>query len=314
MGNTYAPLHGLNDLRLFGNNVSYNSVDVTEEGGWGPVRTFQVASSEVRSGDRVTIEPGNFCRRCDQCLAGKYNVCPQSSFHANVALYPGCIGRYFQYPGHLVHRLPDAVSDEEGAVVEPLSVAVHACRRAGVTAGTTLLVTGGGCIGLLCLAAAKAFGATNILVTDIKASSLAMAKKMGADHTLLVASGDAQSQAGQVRQLMGCMPDVTLECSGTQAGLCLGIYATKSRGKVVQVGLSGATVTVPLVHAGVREVDVLGVYRFVQCFPITISLLAKKKVDVKPLITHRFEFDEYKKAFEMFRSGEDGAIKCMISC
>ncbi|KAG0715124.1 putative D-xylulose reductase A [Chionoecetes opilio] len=121
--------------------------------------------THLNIGDRVTIEPGNFCRRCDQCLAGKYNVCPQSSFHANVALYPGCIGRYFQYPGHLVHRLPDAVSDEEGAVVEPLSVAVHACRRAGVTAGTTLLVTGGGCIGLLCLAAAKAFGATNILVT-----------------------------------------------------------------------------------------------------------------------------------------------------
>lgn len=158
-------------------------------------------------------------------------------------------------------RLPDSVSDEEGAIVEPLAVAVHACRRAGVWAGNTMLVTGAGPIGLLCLVVAKALGATNILVTgkfssrlqtmqhqiwsinrdsrdfcftsnhdlsfpDIRESRLELAKKMGADHTMLVTSGDAQSQAQQVRQVMGCMPDITMECSGTQPGLSLAIYVS----------------------------------------------------------------------------------------
>lgn len=347
MENTFAVLHGINDLRLethpipevgddevlmrikkvglCGTDMSMvykgkiGDLPVTYPAGVGHEATGVVTKcgksvTHLKIGDRVTTEFGSFCRNCDMCLSGKYNVCPKSSFHADVTIYPGCIARYFKYKASLVFKLPDTVSDEEGAMVEPLAVAVHACRRTKVWGGCSVLVTGGGPIGLLCLVTAKAMGATNICVTDIKESRLTMAKRMGADHTLLVASGDAQSQAKQVQQLMGTMPDITMECSGTQAGIILGIYATKSRGKVAQVGLSGPEVTIPLVHAGVREVDILGVYRYLNSFPIAIELLAKKLVDVMPLVTHRFEFEEFKRAFEMFRSGEDGAVKCMISC
>ncbi|XP_045112736.1 sorbitol dehydrogenase-like [Portunus trituberculatus] len=347
MENTYVVLHGLKDLRLetkpippladddvlvrikkvglCGTDLSMvykgKTADLKVEYPTGVGHEVSGVVSQcgknvthVKIGDRVTIEPGSFCRQCDLCLAGKYNVCPKSSFHTDVALYPGCLARYFKYKAHLIHKLPDSVSDEEGAVVEPLAVAVHACRRAEVWTGCSMLVTGAGPIGLLCLVTAKAFGATNILVTDIKESRLAIAKQMGANHTLLATSGDAQSQAQQVQQMMGCQPDITMECSGTKAGLTLGIYATKSRGKLVQVGLSGPEVTIPLVHAGVREVDIIGVYRYLNCFPIAIDLLAKKLVDVKPLITHRFNFEEFQKAFDMFHSAEDGAVKCMISC
>ncbi|XP_063865260.1 sorbitol dehydrogenase-like isoform X1 [Scylla paramamosain] len=270
--------------------------------------------THVKPGDRVTIEPGTFCRTCELCLTGKHNVCANSSFHGSPRFYPGCLARYYKHKALFVFRLPDSISDEEGAVVEPLAVAVHACRRAEVWAGCRMLVTGAGPIGLLCLSVAKALGATNILITDIKDSRLAMAKRMGADHTLLVTSEDTQCQVQQVQQIMGCQPDITMECSGTKAGLSLGIYVTKSGGKLVQVGVGAPEVTVPLVHAAVREVDILGVYRYVNCFPIAIDLLAKKLVDVKPLITHRFNFEEFQKAFDMFRSAEDGAIKCMISC
>ncbi|XP_050722858.1 sorbitol dehydrogenase-like [Eriocheir sinensis] len=347
MDNTFPVLHGVKDLRLethpipelrddqvlirmskvglCGTDISMvykgrtADLDVTFPTGVGHEASGVVSKcgkdvTHVKPGDRVTIEPGSFCRTCDHCLSGRYNVCDKSSFHASVAMYPGCLARYFVYQGHLTYKLPDSISDEEGAIVEPLAVAVHACRRAGVWAGQSMLVTGAGPIGLLCLVVAKALGATNTLVTDIKESRLELAKKMGADHTLLVGSGTSQSQAKQVHQMMGCEPDVTMECSGSQAGISLAIYATKSRGKVMQVGLSGPEVTVPLVHAGVREVDIMGVFRYLNTYPIAIDLLAKKLVDVNPLITHRFKFEEFQKAFDMFYKGEDGAVKCMISC
>ncbi|XP_050709706.1 sorbitol dehydrogenase-like [Eriocheir sinensis] len=268
--------------------------------------------THVKPGDRVTVENGSSCRGCDLCLSGKYNVCEKSSFHGSVPMPQGCLAHYFIYKGHLTFKLPDSVSDEEGAVVEPLAVCMPAV--APVWAGHSMLITGAGPIGLLCLIVAKALGATNILVTDIKENRLELAKKTGADHTLLVRSGTPQSQAKQVHQMMGCEPNVTMECSGSQAGISLAIYATKSRGKVMLVGVSGHEVTVPLVHAGVREVDIMGVYRYLNCYPIAIDLLAKKLVDVNPLITHRFKLEEFQKAFDMFHAGQDGAVKCMISC
>lgn len=271
--------------------------------------------TNVKPGDRVAIQPGGWCRKCAMCLSDKFNLCDSGSFHNSLgALKLGCVARYIKYKGHLALKMPDSLSDEEGAMVEPLAVAVHACQRACVWAGCSVMITGAGAIGLLSLLTCKALGATNILVTDIKEGRLAMAKKMGANHTLLVTSGDVKSQAQQVRQVMGCMPDITIECSATQSGLSLGIYATKSGGKLAQVGLSGDCVSIPLGHAGVREIDIIGVYRYGNCFPIAMDLIANKLVDVMPLITHRFEFEDFQKAFDTAHTGADGAIKCMISC
>ncbi|MPC07743.1 Sorbitol dehydrogenase [Portunus trituberculatus] len=313
MDNTVVTLHGVNDLRM--EKLPVPEVDRDEV----LIRVTKVGLCgsdlcSVYKGTHGDLKIGLPCGMGHEA-AGVVTKCGQDVTHVK--------------PESAHRRLPDSVSDEEGAVVEPLAVAVHACRRAVVWAGCNVLVTGAGPIGLLCLSVAKALGATNILITgkesghlpatantssDIKESRLTMAKQMGADHTLLATSGDAQSQAQQVQQIMGCQPDITMECSGTKAGLTLGIYVTKSGGKLVQVGVGPSEVTVPLTHAAVREVDILGVYRYVNCFPIAIDLLAKKLVDVKPLITHRFNFEEFQKAFDMFHSAEDGAVKCMISC
>ncbi|XP_071551712.1 sorbitol dehydrogenase-like [Panulirus ornatus] len=270
------------------------------------------AVKKLKSGDRVAIEPGGPCRKCDLCVSGKYNICNIASFHNNGMLYPGCLGHYYVHNADLCFKLPDNVSDEEGALIEPLAVTIHASRKSGVKLGSSVLICGAGPIGLLSLLTAKAMGATNILVTDIKENRLKTATKMGANHTLLVDDSDPKNLAKRVEELMGCMPEITLECSGSQSAISLGIYATKSGGVLMAVGVGPTEMTLPITHALVREVEIKGVYRYINCYPLAIDMIAKGLIDVGPLITHSFKFEDFQKAFEMFHTGEDGAIKCMI--
>lgn len=268
----------------------------------------------LKIGDRVAIEPGGPCRLCNFCKSGKYNNCPEVCFHAAPSPTPGCLARYFKHTADLCFKLPEDVSQEEGAIIEPLAVGVHACRRAKVTLGSSVLICGAGPVGLVCLLSAKAMGATSILITDIKVNRLQTAKLMGADYTLLVKDETPEVLAKKVAQVMGCMPEITLECSGVEDSIRTGIFGTRSGGVLMMVGIGAAEVKLPIVNAAVREVDIMGVYRYINCYPIAIDMIAKGLIDVKPLITHRFKFNEYKKAFETFKNGSDGAIKCIISC
>lgn len=280
----------------------------------GVVTKCGSAVTNLKPGDRVAIEPGNPCFKCEFCRSGHYNNCVLASFHMSAVPNPGMMATYFKHRADFCFKLPDNVSQEEGALIEPFAVAVHACRRARVSAGHSVLICGAGPIGLMCLQAAKAMGASNILVTDIRADRLETAKKMGANLTMVTKGTDAQQEANRVEELMGCMPQVTLECSGAETAFRTAIFATRACGVVVMVGLPSRDLTLPIVNAGAREVDIIGVFRYLNCYPIAIELIDKGLVDLKPLITHRFKFEEFKKAFEFFRHGTDGAIKCIVSC
>ncbi|XP_068210844.1 sorbitol dehydrogenase-like [Palaemon carinicauda] len=268
----------------------------------------------LQPGDRVAIEPGGPCRICDLCTSGKYNICQAACFHGKPSTGPACLAKYFKHQADLCFKLPDDVSQEEGAIIEPLAVGIHACRRANVTLGSSVLICGAGPIGLVNLLSAKAMGATNILVTDIRESRLEIAKSMGAKHIMIVKEEDPQILAKKVEEIMGCMPESTLECTGVESSISTAIYATRSGGVIILVGIGGSKVTLPIVNAAVREVDIRGVYRYTNCYPTAIDMISNGLIDVKPLVTHRFRFDEYNKAFETFRDGADGAIKCIISC
>ncbi|XP_047496336.1 sorbitol dehydrogenase-like [Penaeus chinensis] len=280
----------------------------------GVVTKCGSAVTSLKPGDRVAVEPGDPCGKCEFCRSGHYNNCVTAGFHSSPVPNPGCLALYFVHRADFCFKLPDNVTQEEGALIEPFAVAIHACRRARITAGTTVLVCGAGPLGLLSLLAARAMGATSILVTDVRPERLETARKMGANYTMLAGSADPQKEAKRIEELMGCMPEVTLECTGVEIAFQTAIYATRSCGAVLMVGLPSADLKLPIVHASLREVDILGVFRYLNCYPIAIDLISKGVVDVKPLITHRFKFDEFQKAFEFFRNGTDGAIKCMISC
>jgi L-iditol 2-dehydrogenase len=285
--------------------------------------------AELVIGDRVAIEPGVPCRACVDCKSGRYNLCSGMQFHATPP-YDGSLCGSIVHPLDFLYKLPANVSLEEGAMLEPLSVAVHACSRAGVTAGSRVLVCGAGPIGLVSLLTAKALGARGVCVTDVRSDRLAVAKQLGAAEVIDVtamgadesvhsvlesrsrAGNDAAAGAG-TRDPGACWPvDVSIEASGAPASIRAAIAATRPGGVVVLVGLGPAMVEVPLVSAAVREVDLRGVFRYANCYPKALALISSGAVDVKPLITHRFALSDVVRAFETSRDMTDGAIKVML--
>jgi len=269
----------------------------------------------LEAGDRVAIEPGVPCRRCNYCKTGVYNLCLDMKFCATPPIH-GNLCRFYTHAADFCYKLPPHMSLEEGALMEPLAVGVHACRRAGVSLGKKVLICGAGPIGLVNLLTAKAMGASEIIITDIAQNRLDVAKSIGATHTYLVKIGsDAETMAKDIENLLGGeKPDITIECSGVESSVRFGIFSTKSGGMLVLVGLGAPEIKMPIVNAAVREVDIRGIFRYANCYPTAIAMVASGRVDVKPLITHRFSLEETLQAFETAKTGAGGAIKVMIKC
>ncbi|WAQ99441.1 DHSO-like protein [Mya arenaria] len=193
----------------------------------------------------------------------------------------------------IVSKIGDGVTSlkiEEGALLEPLSVGVHACKRAGVTLGTKVLICG----------------------ADLDEKRLAMAKEMGADHVVKITSKDPKEMADKIVETFGERPDVTIECSGAPPSTRTAILSTRSGGCVVLVGMGPSSVELPVMDAAVREVDIRGIFRYVNCYPTALNMVASGSVNVKPLITHRFKLEQTMDAFETTLRGD--GIKVMIEC
>ncbi|KAM8877311.1 sorbitol dehydrogenase [Synchiropus picturatus] len=277
-------------------------------------RVVKVGSSvtHLKVGDRVAIEPGVPRDLDEHCKNGRYNLSP-SIFFCATPPDDGNLCRFYTHSANFCYKLPDNVTFEEGALIEPLSVGIHACRRAGVTLGSTVLVCGAGPIGLVSLLVAKAMGAAKVVISDLFPERLAVAKELGADFLLEVRREDAPQQlAKRVEELLGAPPNITIECSGAESCIQTAIYATRSGGVVVLVGLGSEMATVPLINAAVREVDIRGVFRYCNTWPMAISMLSSGKVNVKPLVTHRFPLEQAAQAFETTRQGV--GIKVMLKC
>lgn len=189
---------------------------------------------------------------------------------------------------------------------------IYACRRGSVSLGNKVLVCGAGPIGIVTLLVAKAMGASQVVVIDLSASRLAKAKEVGADFTIQVAKENPHDIAKKVESVLGSKPEVTIECTGAESSIQTGIYATHSGGTLVVVGMGPEMVNLPLVHAAVREVDIKGVFRYCNTWPMAVSMLASKTLNVKPLVTHRFPLEKAVEAFETAKKGV--GLKVMIKC
>lgn len=270
----------------------------------------------IKVGDRVSVEPGIGCMSCNVCKNGFYNLCEDVIFHG-VPPTGGSLRRYYNHNSAFVHKLPDNMSYAEGALMEPLAVAVYACKRANIIDGgqQKVMVTGAGPVGLLTALSAKALGAQDVCILDINENRLKFAQEMGIKKTLLINTKlDTEPLADQVIGLLGDSPDVTLECSGAESSLNLAIYVTKDGGNVIMVGLNHRKVNVSLSSAACREVNLLGIKRYRHSFQLAIHLVSSGKLDVKPLITHRYKLENALEAFETASSLTSGAIKVQIEC
>jgi L-iditol 2-dehydrogenase len=264
-------------------------------------RVVELGSDVTRHavGDRVTLEPGVPCGRCSECRAGRYNLCPDVVFFATPPI-DGTFTNFVTIHEDFAFALPDSLSDDVGALMEPLSVGIWACRKAGVTAGDRVLVTGAGPIGLLALQVAQAFGATDVAISDVNEHRLAVAERMGATRAL-VAGRDAPGEV-----------DAVIECSGHPAALVAGIEALRPAGTAVVVGMGpGPTAEVPLSLIQTRELWLTGTFRYANTYPAAIELAATGRVDVAALITGHYDLHETEDAL---RAGYDDAasIKVMV--
>jgi len=250
-------------------------------------------------GDRVTLEPGVPCGRCRECRAGRYNLCVDVVFFATPPI-DGAFAEFVPIHEDYAFALPDSLSDEEGALMEPLSVGIWACRKAGVSAGDRVLVTGAGPIGILAAQCALAFGATDVTVSDVNEQRLEVARRTGATQTLTPQDG------------LDLEVDALIECSGHPGAMMDGIKAVRPAGVAVLVGMGPEEEgTLPLSLIQGRELWITGTFRYANTYPTAIALAASGKVDLKSIITGHYGLDEAEAALKVGRE-DPASVKPMV--
>lgn len=237
-----------------------------------------------RVGKRVALEPGVGCRQCSYCHQGRYNLCPDMRFFATPPI-DGALCEYVVLPADHAYDVPDSMSDDAAALVEPLSVALWAHRTARLGAGSSVLIAGAGPVGLLVTQVAAALGAAEIIVSDVDAGRLELAKSFGAT-TLL----DATRPVGDL------VVDGFIDCSGAPAAVKSGIPTVRPGGSAVLVGMGADEVTLPLSLLQRRELTVTGTFRYANTWPTGIALAARGLVDLDGLVTGHVDLDHTRDA------------------
>ena len=263
------------------------------------------------AGERVAISPSRPCGLCTYCQQGLQNHCLDMRYYGSAMRNPHVQGAFRQeivVEHWQAHRLADSVSDGEGAMAEPLSVALHAVNRAGPLVGKRVLVTGCGPIGALAIVAARRAGAAHIVATDVGAHTLGKALKVGADEVVNV----AEEPEGLKRFTAdkGSF-DVLFEASGNARALVGAFEALRPRGVIVQIGLGGE-MTLPINVIVAKEFDLRGAFRFHEEFAVAVELLNKGLVDVKPLISATLSYRDSARAFAL-AADRSRAMKVLLN-
>lgn len=221
----------------------------------------------------------------------------------------GNLAYFVVHPASFCYKLPPMISFDEAALFEPLSVGIHACRRGKVSLGHKVLITGAGPIGLVCMLVAKASGASQVIIHDIDAERLQVAKELGADHVHVT-----HVEADPKITVEGLDADVCIDATGVESAIKTCIYGAKRGGVVVLVGMGKPEVMLPMLEAGIREVDLRGVFRYCNTYPTALQLVGSGKVNVKRLVTHRFKMHDAEDGFEAAKDRASKAIKVIIDC
>ncbi|OGM41052.1 hypothetical protein ABOM_010237 [Aspergillus bombycis] len=288
---------------------------------------------QLQCGDRVAIEPQQPCKKCSICMAGRYNICPQMKFTGSASANPpiqGSLQEVYNHPALFVHKIPPSISFEEAALLEPLSVALHAVRRSQLQIGQSVLVLGAGAIGLLCASLAKAAGASRIGIVDIERSRLDFAMgKNGTDNAVATAAYQivtptvsaesdpeqvAHETSTEILRSEGFGPaDVVFECTGVASCVNIGIGCASPGAKVVLVGMGSPTQNIHVGAAAVREVDLLSLWRYTNTFTAAIDLVKSAQVNLKSLVTHTYDLAEAATALDLTLSKPADLIKCVVT-
>jgi len=276
--------------------------------------------TKLQKGDRVAIEPQIPCGTCFSCSDGRANLCPDVQF---IGVYPrnGSLQRFLVHPARWLHKIPDNVSYAQGALLEPLSVVMHALRRVRLSLGRSALICGAGPIGLIALAAARASGANPLVITDLEPKRLAFAKDfVPSCQTYQVDSKlDAVENAKKVRELFGSgseydAPETVLECTGVESSVITGAFACRRGGDVMVIGVGKSTMNnLPFMHISLAEINLKFINRYTDTWPAGISALSGGVLNLDKLITHTFPLEQATDALQLCSDVTLGSIKVQVA-
>jgi len=264
----------------------------------------------LKVGDRVCMEPGIPLMGSSATLAGAYNLDPAVRFWATPPI-DGCMRESVIHPASFTFKLPDNVSLEEGALVEPVAIGVYSAHTAGIQPGDVALVFGAGTIGIVTALAALASGCAKVILTDVKDKKLEIVRKHFSKNIVCVNSAK-ESLEKAVSVLAPEGVDIVFEASGATTVIAGMMRYLRPNGRAVMIGMPSAPAAYDVVAAQVKEIKIFHIFRYRNMYPRTIKMIASGTLNVKPLITHHYAFGKAIEAFDFAASMPEDAIKIMI--
>lgn len=274
--------------------------------------TIVEVGSEVKNlkvGDRVCMEPGIPDPNSKATRLGIYNLDPAVRFWATPPVH-GCLTDYVIHPAAFTFKLPDNVSFAEGAMVEPLAVGMHAANKARLRPGDVGVVIGAGPIGMVTALAALAGGCSRIVMSDVQQPKLDLAAKLGPITPVNVAKENLKDVVNKLTDGWGA--DVVFECSGNEKAIASVFDTLCPGGRVVLIGMPGKPIPIDIVAAQVKEASIETIFRYAHVYPRALALMGSGKIDVKPLITDTFAFQESVAAFDYACHMKPTSVKAQI--
>lgn len=298
------------DIHVYHGTHPYTSYPVTQghEVSGQIVKTGEYVK-DLKEGQKVTIEPQVFCGRCYPCLHGKYNLCEKLKVMGFQTT--GTASEYFAVDSSKVTPIPEEMTYSEGAMLEPLAVTVHAAKRFPDVKGAKAVVFGCGPIGILLIQSLKAFGAAEILATDISDTRLKLAKSLGADYIVNTMKND------YTEALLAAFgpdkADVAYDCAGSDITMDQAIQNARKGSTIILVAVFGKTAHVDLAKLNDSELDLNTsmMYRH-EDYVDAIRFVKEGKIQLKPLQSAHFAFEDYLKAYEYIDNNREKTMKVLI--
>ena len=279
----------------------------------GVVESTGRSVKNVASGDRVTFDSTVYCNQCPACRQGRVNLCVNRKVlgvSTSAFRREGAMAEYVVVPWWIIYPLPDAVSFEEAALIEPASVGLHATRLTPIDVNDVVAVVGAGQIGLFAMQGARVKGAGKIVVLDVKEERLSLSRSLGSDVTINPARSDV---IGEMKRHLGRPDaDAVLEAVGAEATVTLALGLTKQGGDVTLIGNITPRIQVSLQDIVLREMTIRGSCAVAGEYRAALDLLASGRIQAKPLISRVMPLSEGQEAFDALHRGEPGLMKIVL--
>jgi L-iditol 2-dehydrogenase len=275
------------------------------------VKAVGKSVTRVKVADRVAVDPAVSCHECDQCRHGRENTCHNVRFLGAPGQGGGCLCEYLVMPQECCLLINGAITLEQAALCEPLSIAVYSVKQARMPENTNIVILGAGPIGLSCLLCAKAQNANTCYMTEKVPGRIEGAKQAGATW---VGNPDEQDVVKEILQQQPAGVDVVFECAGQQETIDQAIELLKPGGNLMPIGSPRTDrISIDFYKLRRKEINVISIRRQNKCTQAAMNLIASGKVNVDFMVTHRFKLERTKDAFDLVSGYRDGVIKAIIS-